>query len=247
MPPQPPPWQSHEWDDFEAARHHARLATSELSRLVELHFRQYGSDAAVTFLTIHHCIATKVTESDSLRLLQLNALFARRCAERYPRLNELSSTPTLWKLAALNYKRHPASVVTLLTFALAHIHDDLGTALVDLLSCRDIAHSEYEAVFDFILECLGRHAYRGDAENLKDVFLRLLAKHFPGSVNELIRDLRAAVWIAGHEAVAESRIRLRPSTRGETTGWLAQAYWEAEGGDSDMNWFRAEGFLDQCF
>jgi hypothetical protein len=119
-------------------------------------------------------------------------------------------------------------------------------ALYDLISWKELDYSDYEAVFDFILGCIEQHAYTGHADDLRDFFLKLLARHFRGSVGEFIQDLRAAVWVAAHERTAATRMRLRPSTKEEITGQLARAYWEAEGGLADANWFRAGAFLEQC-
>jgi hypothetical protein len=222
-------------------------AALDLTKQAEAHLAANGPDALWTFLTLHQCVATKALRSSSLPLLRLNAAYARYSIERYRMLSEGSaiSAPTLWKLAALNYKRHPKSAVTLLTFALAHIHDDLTGALVDVLSVSSIPKREYEQMFDVILECLGEHAYPGSAENVREIFLRLLAKLFPSPVGELIREIQTAVWISAHETVAVKMVHTDPSTTRDAISFLARAYWEAEGGGADDNWFRAAGFVSQ--
>jgi hypothetical protein len=142
----------------------------------------------------------------------------------------------------VNYRREPASVTTLLMLALAHLYDDLGAALTDVLRDTDVRKADYDSVYDSVIECLDETADRRN-ETIKERFLQFAARYFPG-VNESVSDLRTVVWISAHEAVAAETIRANPENREEAIRRLAHAYWEAGGEVAVENWFRAAAFVD---
>jgi hypothetical protein len=159
-----------------------------------------GQDALHVFLNIHHCICLKAIASGDESIRQLNARFADTCVLRVRKFRQgkvsQEDLPERWLRALKAYmKDRTAFVQVLPRMAIAHICDDLPSALLELKDMGVIvAKKVYEEFIDTILECVDEAYSRPPlSRNLKERFLHDVAR-YSGAQRFSIRELRAYAW-----------------------------------------------------
>jgi hypothetical protein len=132
---------------------------SDCEGLRQLATKQYsslGPDSLYVFLSIHHCICSRIETGEfPVTLKGLNADFVHRCEQVYLNFQGGRTSPRdlsdNWVLAFEAYCDHAHWYLWVLPrMARAHILDDLP----ECLYATDITKFEYDLVFTVILECL---------------------------------------------------------------------------------------------
>jgi hypothetical protein len=147
----------------------------QLRQLTDTHYRLHGEDALGTFLRVHGCVHQRVANSEysSPDLLKLNHVFVQKCISTYENYLKGRVSPQelswMWIRAFGAYETdHYAFATVLPLMAAAHILTDLEGALF----YSNVTRSEYDTVFDHIVDCLAQSHPEG--MSLKQELLYIL-------------------------------------------------------------------------
>lgn len=184
-----------------------RAVNNSHQRLSELAGRVCAAnagDALCFFLRLHECVCEKVSASRFPHMIELIPIFTHKCVgvcEEFLDGGDLANRSITWVRAFTTYMKQPQKVArTLSLMATAHIVEDLALSLFELEATigTEIDRSQYEGVFEFIVECLVAFGKElGPSENLEDLLALNLAQHmglFKGIGKFRIRSLRRKAW-----------------------------------------------------